>query len=819
MTDPRSPAVLLVDDRPENLLAHEAVLQGLDCRLVKASSGPEALKILLEGDDFAVILLDVQMPELDGFETAEYIKQRERTADIPIIFVTAISKEEHHVFRGYETGAVDYLFKPFEPIVLRSKVSVFLELHRAARELRESRQALQATFDCAPIGMARLDRDGRVIEVNRALSDTLGIPAADLVRRTLDELTHPDDVGFDAAQRKELLAGTRRALRRREAPARQPRRRDTGPASASRPRPRGPATGRASSSSRSRTCASAAAPSASATSSSASRPRASRPRRPRSGCRRCSRSPTRRSPTSASRSWCPSCWTASPTRCAPTASRWCWPRRAATTSPCTPRAAWAQRSPHSRRPTGDRGLAERVERLGDVLVINDLAQMPEIGPHLLGEAIVSVMAAPLVVEGRAIGALEVGSILARDWLEDEVGLLRLAADRAALVLERAQLYEQEHAIARELQSSLLPDKLPEVPGLVMATRYLPGGAGARVGGDWYDAIALPGARLAIVMGDVAGHGIRSASIMGQLRSATRAHVLEGASPAEVLEKVNRFLLTLDVDSMATVLVCLVEPATGTVLYANAGHCLPLVRAGKKQVSYLDSAGGVPLGALDAPEYQNALATFGAGDTLVLYTDGLVEERGQPYTAGLAHLEDATRDAPLDPDAVCNRILREAVGDGVRDDDVTLLVLQVLDRLEDRLELEVVGDHDALQSMRAMMRRWLREATQDEEIVADITMAANEAVQNAIEHAHHLDRTKVQVELRRENGAVTVSVRDHGRWRDGDHSEERGRGLDLMRALMDGVEIEPRPSGSTVTLRHRLRSRKRANRRGAPAQPA
>ena len=131
------PSVLLVDDRPENLVALEATLAPLDCELVTATSGAEALRHLLDGD-FAVILLDVQMPDLDGFETAQYGKQRERTRDIPIIFVTAISKEREHVFRGYAAGAVDYLFKPYDPELLRSKVAVFIDLWRANQALRAS---------------------------------------------------------------------------------------------------------------------------------------------------------------------------------------------------------------------------------------------------------------------------------------------------------------------------------------------------------------------------------------------------------------------------------------------------------------------------------------------------------------------------------------------------------------------------------------------------------------------------------------------------------------------------------------------------------
>ncbi len=126
-----APSLLLVDDRPQNLLALEAILEPLGYELVTAGSAAEALRILLNRDDFAVILLDVQMPGMDGFEAAEVIKQRERTSTIPIIFLTALSKEDQHVFRGYEVGAVDYVFKPFNPEILRAKVA---RLRRAVGE-------------------------------------------------------------------------------------------------------------------------------------------------------------------------------------------------------------------------------------------------------------------------------------------------------------------------------------------------------------------------------------------------------------------------------------------------------------------------------------------------------------------------------------------------------------------------------------------------------------------------------------------------------------------------------------------------------------
>jgi signal transduction histidine kinase len=135
------PALLLVDDRAENLLALEATLEPLGHRMVRAESGEEALRQLLV-DEVAVIVLDVQMPGLDGFETAAAIKERERTRDIPIIFLTALSREEEHRLRGYETGAVDYVFKPVDPDLLRAKVAVFVELHLAHRRLREQAEEL-----------------------------------------------------------------------------------------------------------------------------------------------------------------------------------------------------------------------------------------------------------------------------------------------------------------------------------------------------------------------------------------------------------------------------------------------------------------------------------------------------------------------------------------------------------------------------------------------------------------------------------------------------------------------------------------------------
>ena len=202
-------AILLVDDRSENLLAVEAILEPLGHRLVSASSGEEALRHLLQ-EDFAVILLDVQMPGLDGFETAELIKQRERTRHIPILFLTAISKDRRHVFRGYETGAVDYIFKPFDAEILRSKVAVFIELHEQRQELSrheellrlrevaelraESEQRYRGLADAMPQIVWTAGPDGVADYVNEGWVAYSGLTLEETANDGWLRILHPDDL-------------------------------------------------------------------------------------------------------------------------------------------------------------------------------------------------------------------------------------------------------------------------------------------------------------------------------------------------------------------------------------------------------------------------------------------------------------------------------------------------------------------------------------------------------------------------------------------------------------------------------------------------
>jgi PAS domain S-box-containing protein len=212
--------VLVVDDRPQNLLALEAILEPLGHELVTADSGEEALRLLLHRDDFAVILLDVQMPRLDGFETAALIKERDRTRNIPIMFLTAISKDQQNVFRGYEVGAVDYVFKPFHPEILRSKVAVLIDLHEKNEQLRqqaeqlalqelaelrrESAERYRQLADAMPQIVWTADPAGKTTYLNRRFAEYTGVRLdADPVGWI--DFVHPEDVGETSRRRRQTL--------------------------------------------------------------------------------------------------------------------------------------------------------------------------------------------------------------------------------------------------------------------------------------------------------------------------------------------------------------------------------------------------------------------------------------------------------------------------------------------------------------------------------------------------------------------------------------------------------------------------------------
>jgi PAS domain S-box-containing protein len=450
------------------------------------------------------------------------------------------------------------------------------------------------------------------------------------------------------------------------------------------------------------------------------------------------------------------------------------------------------------------GFAGRVAAGREPLLSQDPAPEELPYPGLRELDVSSMIGVPLLPEGDVAGVLVVCAAAPRHFTPDDLTLLRLAADRVALAVDHARVYAREHRIAETLQRSLLPDpeRLPRMPGLEVAARYLPAAAEAEVGGDWYDVLPIPGGGVGLVMGDVAGKGLKAASMVGRLRSALRAYALEGHSPARVVEQLNRLIWTEVEDSqMATLLFVVIDPSDGKVDWVNAGHPPPLLVVGDRLPHFLEGGGSVPLGVMPFPDFQELSVQVEPGSTVVLYTDGLVERPGEHIDLGLGRLAERVREAPLDPDALCDYVLSALVPEAGTPDDVALLALRTIP-MGDRFRIEFPAEPEALSSMRALLRRWLRHARGTEREVAEVITACGEAATNAIEHSGAEAGAPFEVSGRREGRGIEITVRDHGAWREpraGDH----GRGLALMRALMHGVEVTPAPEGTTVRLSRTL----------------
>jgi serine phosphatase RsbU (regulator of sigma subunit) len=320
------------------------------------------------------------------------------------------------------------------------------------------------------------------------------------------------------------------------------------------------------------------------------------------------------------------------------------------------------------------GFAGRVAAERKTLVIGEQAYDHVISDALRAARLESMVGVPLFLRGNVFGVLHIGSVESRSFGPDEIALIELTAERAAMAIDHARIYERERGIAETLQRALLPAKLPELDRMSAAVRYVPAAEGVDIGGDWYDVVQLPNGNVGVVMGDVTGHGIEAAALMALLRHGVRAYALEGLDPAQIAGRLDRLIYTPDLERLATLVYAEVA-VDGALAFVNAGHLPPLVVASDGATRFLDVLGGLPIGCQSADGYRTEHGRLDDGETLVLYTDGLIERRGESIDDGLERLAETAASAPDNPHDLADHLLRQLLPGSGGEDDIALMTVR------------------------------------------------------------------------------------------------------------------------------------------------
>ena len=287
----------------------------------------------------------------------------------------------------------------------------------------------------------------------------------------------------------------------------------------------------------------------------------------------------------------------------------------------------------------------------------------------------SMMIVPLIARGVIMGTVTLYRLGgSKPFTPADLSLATDLLSRAAIPIDNARLYTRERATALALQRGLLPRQIPEVPGLQLAYRYVPAETSAEIGGDWFDVIPLPHGRCALIVGDVTGHDMRAASLMGQLRTATHTLATFNLAPAEILTRIDRVTADItDTETSATCVYAVHDPSTATWDIASAGHPLPAIACPGRPATFPDVPPGLPLGTgLGRGQYRAARLHVPRGSTLVLYTDGLIERRATDIGTGMAQLaRTVTTVTTLAVSDACDTLLATLAPNPA--DDIAILV--------------------------------------------------------------------------------------------------------------------------------------------------
>ncbi|GAA0251746.1 SpoIIE family protein phosphatase [Saccharothrix mutabilis subsp. mutabilis] len=751
-----SATVLVADDNADMREYLTRLLSGAGYEVRAVDDGVRALEAI-RAQHPDLVVSDVMMPRLDGLSLVSALRTDPRTAAVPVLLLSARAGQEASI-EGLRAGADDYLVKPFAAAELLARVRANVELSRLRNHHARWRTALidslqEAFFVC--------DEDGAVVEINTAFTDILGYGPEDLPYRPIHPWWPDADTDPEGHRR---VADAFAGLVNRDGGA------HTLPVTHRDGRllwvsvmvnpAKDPDTGR--------TVVVGTFRDVTAEHYAIQRDTALA-----ALSMRLSRASSLSEALTGALEGLKDLWQARSVVAAVFTDR-----GEPIVTGTDPDLSWD-------------GLTGQRRR-----TLTALRERPALSPTDRGAT-----GAGITLEhpaGTMTLWLDLGDH--RPFTDQDRLLLSLLAGHLAQGLARAHQIDQQRETALALQRAILgPSELPNG----FAVRYEPAARPLEIGGDWYDTVALPDGHIGIVVGDCVGRGLEAAAVMGQLRSACRALLLQDVGPARTLMALDHFAATLPGATCTTVFCGVLDPATGRLTYSSAGHPPAIVAARDGATRLLDQGRSTPLAVRPGHQRPEAQCALPPRSTVLVYTDGLVERRRRALTEGIDQAGEAVqdgRDTPLDD--LATRVMRRLAPPGGYDDDVALLLY----RHPAPLELTFPAEAERLAPVRQALRTWSTQCGLSPEAVQDVLLAAGEACANAIDHAYR-DAVRGTVRLRAEVVADTLhlTVADNGSWKTPrpEANPDRGRGVTIMRAMMQHVTITRGPAGTTVDMSTRI----------------
>ncbi|MDF3299089.1 SpoIIE family protein phosphatase [Streptomyces tropicalis] len=751
---PAAPARVLVADDNTDMREYLARILGTTGYRVDAVSDGEAALSAIRKNPPDLVVSDVMMPRLDGLALVGALRADPRTAAVPVLLLSARAGQEASI-EGLQAGADDYLVKPFAAAELLARVRASIELARLRGHHARWRAAL---VDSLHEGFFVCDEDGAVVEINSAFTEILGFGPEDLPYRA----AHPwwPDAAKDPEAHQQVAEAFSQLLDRRQGSCTVPVAHRDGHRlwiNATFNEARDPDSGRRVivGTFRDVTAEHYAIQRESALASLSTR---------------LSRATSLSDALWGALSVLQELWRARRVLAAVFGDQ---PVLAGTGAP----QAWQDLSAERRRALSELRGRPLLAPVTDSVGAGILLEHPE-GPLALW--------------------MDLGG--KRPFSAEDQLLLSLLAGHLAQGLARAHQIDQQRETAIALQRAILgPARLPAG----FAVRYEPATPPLEVGGDWYDTVTLPDGRIGIVVGDCVGRGLTAATVMGQLRSACRALLLQDASPARTLMALDRFAAGVPGAVCTTVFCGVLDPDSGRLTYSSAGHPPGIVAEPSGISRLLEEGRSLPLGVRPDRKRPEAASTVPARATLLLYTDGLVERRRRPLSAGIREAGAAVqRGRDVAVDELATQVMSRLAPQGGYEDDVALLLY----RHPAPFDLSFPAESSQLALVRGALRSWLDQCRLPRRTMQDVLVAVGEACANAIEHGHrHAPGDMVRVRAEAFVDAVHLVVADTGDWKAPQPGGPplRGRGIALMQAMMQQVTITPGPSGTTVEMHTRI----------------